>query len=87
MVDIFTKYTVVVPVKTKQIPDITVAIEEAVKKMGKKPKTVYSDNEGAFVSNFIQMYFKNNNIRHITTLGHAPVAERQIRTIKNMIAV
>ena len=62
-----------------------VGIEEAVKKMGKKPKTVYSDNEGAFVSNFIQMYFKNNNIRHITTLGHAPVAERQIRTIKNMI--
>lgn len=31
------------------------------------------------------MYFKNDNIRHITTLGHAPVAERQIRTIKNMI--
>ena len=32
MVDIFTKYTVVIPVKTKQIPDITVAIEEAIKK-------------------------------------------------------
>ena len=53
--------------------------------MGAKPKTVYSDNEGAFVSNEIQTYFKNNNIRHITTLSHAPVAERQIRTIKNMI--
>jgi len=85
MVDIFTKYTVVVPVKTKQIPDVKIAIEEAIKKMGQKPLTVYSDNEGAFVSNIIQAYFKDNNIRHITTLGHAPVAERQIRTIKNMI--
>ena len=53
--------------------------------MGGKPKTVYSDNEGAFVSNEIQKYFKDKGIRHITTLGHAPVAERQIRTIEAMI--
>ena len=85
MVDIFTKYTVVIPIKTKQIPDVAAAIEEAIKKMGQKPITVYSDNEGAFVSNIIQKYFKDNNIRHLTTLGHAPVAERQIRTIKYMI--
>ena len=50
--------------------------------MGGKPETIYSDNEGAFVSNEIQDYFKNKGIRHITTLGHAPVAERSIRTIK-----
>jgi transposase InsO family protein len=85
MVDIFTKYTVVVPVKSKQIPDVSKAIEQAITKMGGKPKTVYSDNEGAFVSNEIQKYFKEKGIRHITTLGHAPVAERQIRTIKNMV--
>ena len=85
MVDIFTKYTVVIPVKSKQIPDVEKAIEEGIKKMGKKPLTIYSDNEGAFVSNQIRDYFKDNNIKHITTLGHAPVAERQIRTIKNMI--
>ena len=53
--------------------------------MGGKPKTIYSDNEGAFVSNEIQKYFKDETIRHLTTLGHAPVAERQIRTIKDMI--
>jgi hypothetical protein len=85
MVDIFTKYTTVIPVKTKQIHDVAIAIEQAIVKMGGKPITIYSDNEGAFVSNEIQKYFKDNNIRHITTLGHAPVAERQIRTIKNMI--
>ena len=37
------------------------------------------------MSNEIQKYFKDNGIRHLTTLSHAPVVERQIRTIKNMI--
>ena len=85
MIDIFTKYTVVVTIKTKQIPDVAVAIQQAIHKMGAKPQTIYSDNEGAFVSNEIQKWFKDNDIRHLTTLSHAPVAERQIRTIKNMI--
>ena len=30
-------------------------------------------------------YFKENKIRHIITLSHAPVAERTIRTIKALI--
>ena len=85
MVDIFTKYTAAVTIETKQIPDILEAIKEDIRKMGGKPATMYTDNEGAFVSNEIQKYFKDNNIRHITTLTHAPVAERQIRTIKSMI--
>ena len=50
-----------------------------------KPQTIYSDNEGAFVSNEIPKYSKDQNIRHLTTMSHAPVAERQIRTIKAMI--
>jgi hypothetical protein len=85
MVDIFSKYISIIPL-TKQIPDVAKGIETAIQKMGGKPETIYSDNEGAFVSNEIQNFFKNNNIiRHITTVGHAPVAERSIRTIKNMI--
>ena len=85
MVDIFSKYTQVVPCRSKQVPDVLNAIKECLDKMGGKPKTIYSDNEGAFVSNEIQKYFKDEAIRHLTTLGHAPVAERQIRTIKDMI--
>ena len=53
--------------------------------MGGKPKTIYSDNEPSFISNEVQKYFDEEKIRHLTTLGHAPVAERQIRTIKDMI--
>ena len=53
--------------------------------MNGKPQSIYSDDEGAFVSNIVQNYFKDNNIRHIVTRTHAPVAERTIRTIKKMI--
>ena len=53
--------------------------------MNGKPQSIYSDDEGAFVSNIIQKYFKDNNIRHIVTRTHATVAERTIRTIKKMI--
>jgi len=34
---------------------------------------------------WLHFVFKEHNINHIITLGHAPVAERQIRTIKDMI--
>ena len=85
MIYIFTKFLTVIPVKSKQIPDVAVAIEHAITKMGHKPETIYSDIEGSFVSNQIQKYFKDQGIRHLTTLSHAPVAERAIRTIKNMI--
>eukprot|EP00973_Karenia_brevis_P075368 10471040-Karenia_brevis.AAC.1 len=48
MVDIFSKYTQVVKVKSKQIPDVLEGIKECIAKMGGKPSTIYSDNEGAF---------------------------------------
>ena len=85
MVDIFSKYTQIYPIKTKSIPDVLVGIKECLVKMKGKPKTMYSDNEPAFVSKEVQKYFNDEGIRHLTTLGHAPVAERQIRTIKDMI--
>ena len=47
-----------------------------------KPKCKNSDNEPAFSSTAIKASLRENHIKHIITLGHAPVAERQIRTIK-----
>ena len=56
MIDIFSKYLTIIPVKTKQIPDVAKSIEQAITKMGHKPETIYSDIEGAFVSNIIQIF-------------------------------
>ena len=85
MIDILTKFVWVVGVKSKQIPDVLHSIKECLNRMGHKPKTIMSDNEGAFISNEVQKYLKEEGINHLTTLNHAAFAERAIRTIKHMI--
>ena len=85
MVDIFTKWTQVVMVAPKKWPDVLEGIKKLIPMMGGKPKSIYSDDEGAFNSKEIQKYFNDEGIRHLVTRSHAPVAERQIRTFKNMI--
>ena len=83
-VDIFTKYTWVVPIMSKSIPDVLAGFLEIFHKMG-KPKMVYSDNETSFVSPEVQKYVQEQKMKFITTRTHAAVAERQIQTIKDMI--
>ena len=85
MVDIFTKWTQVVMVPGKKWWQVLPGIKKLIPIMGGKPKTIYSDDEGAFNSKEIQKYFNDEGIRHPVTRGHAPVAERQIRTFKDMI--
>jgi transposase InsO family protein len=85
MIDIFDRYASCIPIKSKQPPDVLAGIMEAIFRIGGKPKYIYSDMEGSFVSNLVQKYFKDENIQHLTTLNHAPYVERFIRTIKNMI--
>jgi len=85
MIDIFSKYMTVVPLETKQTRDLLEGIKEAFGNMGKKPEVIYSDDEGALNSKEIQNYFKNENIKHIVSRTHAPVAERAIRTFKDLM--
>ena len=85
IIDIFSKYMTVVPLKTKQPKDVLEGMEEGFKNIGGKPECAYTDDEGALNSSLIQDYFKSNNIKHITTRTHAAVAERAVRTIKDMI--
>ena len=84
-IDIFTKFVVVIPIQTKQPNEILDALKKGFEKMGGKPETMYSDNEGSFTVNVVAKYLKENNVRQLFTLGHAAYAERAIRTIKDMI--
>ena len=85
MVDIFSTCCVVVPIKTKQPHDVLEGSKECIKQDQAKPDSIYSDEEGSFVSNKVQYYLRSESIRHIITRGHAPVAERTIRTIKDLL--
>ena len=84
-IDIFTKYAVVVPLENKQPEEITKGLFKAVNKMGKKPKIIYTDEEGSFNSNYFQEYLKKVGISHLTTRTHPWYVERYIKTFKNLL--
>ena len=85
LVDIFTKYTTIVPIKSKQESDVLAGLIEGFNNMGGKCKTLYSDDEPSSSSKYVVQYLNENNIRHLISRTHAAVAERQIRTMKDMI--
>jgi hypothetical protein len=85
MIDIFSKYAIVIPIASKETPDVLAGMMEGFQKMGGKPKFIYSDNEGALGSNLFDEFCEEHKIKLITTRTHAWVAERFIRTVKNGI--
>ena len=84
-VDIFTRYAVAVPIDNKQPEEITKGVFKAVNKIGKKPKIIYTDEEGSFNSNYCQEYLKKVAISHLTTRTHPWYCERYIRTLKDLL--
>ena len=85
IIDIFTKFATIIPTTDNKAPQFYDALVEGLRKMGGKPKTIYADDEGAWHNQHIKDYLAEHNIKLITTLGHAGVVERVIRTLKSMI--
>ena len=85
LIDIFSKYATVIPIKSKEPPDMLAGIMEGLQKMGKKPKMFYSDEEGSLYSKPIIEYLETENIEIHRTRGHPAFAERFIRTYKDML--
>ena len=85
MIDAFSKYMVVLPIKSKSEGDVASALIEGFNKMGGKCKLLYTDDEGALNTKSIQDYLKENYIEHHRTRGHAQYSERGIRTFKDAL--
>jgi len=83
IIDIFSKYAMVFVLKDKTADETFKAIQTAFKTMG-IPRSVYTD-EGSEFKGKVNELFKSEGITHITTVAHAHVVERFIRTIKNGI--
>ena len=84
-IDVFTKYAVVVALKSKNEGDVASGILECINKMFKKPKLIYTDDEKSFSLPAIKTYFNEQKINHYVTRHHAAFGERFIRTFKNML--
>ena len=85
MIDIFSKYAVVIPIPSKDVGGIASGILEGINKMGKKPDIIYTDDEGALSTPAMKEYFEQQKIKHIITRTHAWFAERFIRTFKDAL--
>ena len=58
LIDIFSKYAVVIPIKSKQPADVLAGLMEGMQKMDGKPKMIYSDEEGSLNSGDILEYLQ-----------------------------
>ena len=85
LIDIFTKYAVVIPINSKQPDDILAGMMEGINKMGKKPKKIYSDEESSLKTETITSYLEEEKIELHKTRGHPAFAERFIRTFKDKL--
>ena len=85
MIDAFSKYMTVIPIKTKGEGDVAAGIIEGFVKMGGSPEILYTDDESALSTDAMKKYLKDNDIKHIITRSHAHIAERAIRTFKDSL--
>ena len=70
LIDIFTRYSTVIPIKSKQPPDILAGVMEGMQKMKGKPEIIYSDEEGSLYNKTVEDYFKEEGIELYRTRGH-----------------
>ena len=85
LIDVFSKYATVIPIKSKEPPDVLAGIMEGLQKMGDKPELFYSDEEGSLYSKTVIEFLEGEKIEIHRTRGHPAFAERFIRTYKDML--
>ena len=85
MIDVFSRFMHVVPIKGKDEANIASGMIEAFHKMGGKPQILYTDDEGALQKEAIREYLDKEGIHHHRTRAHANFSERAIKTFKDML--
>ena len=85
MIDVFSKFAVVLPVSGKTAEPLMEAIFKGFEMMGKQPEILYTDNEGALNTLWVKTKFEEAGIQHVVA-GTAYFVERFNRTFKNRMA-
>ena len=88
IIDCFTRYLAVVPMKKKTGPATLLAIKKGFKEMGGKPIKFQTDGGSEFFNTDVQNYLQSIQTIQFTTFQHdikAQMAERVIRTLRAKI--
>ena len=87
VIDIFSKYAWVAPLKDKKGASIVNAFQKILKESDRKPNKIWVDKGSEFYNNSFKKWLKDNDIEMylIHNEGKSVVAERFIRTLKTKI--
>ena len=87
VIDLFSKYAWVIPIKDKKGTSIVNAFKKIILKGQRKPNKIWVDQGSKFYNQPFKDFFKTNNIEMYSTFneGKSVVAEKCIRTLKNKI--
>ena len=87
VINIFSKYAWVVPLKDKKVISIVNAFQKILYKSGRKPNKIWVDKGIEFQNNSFKKWFKDSDIEIylIHNEGKYVVAERFIKTLKTKI--
>ena len=87
VIDLFSKYAFVVPLKDKKGISITNAFNKIIKQSNRKPNKILVDQESEFYNHDFKKWLSDNDIEIYSTYneGKSVIAERFIRTLKNKL--
>ena len=87
VIDIFSKYAWVVPLKDKKGVSIVTAFQSILKQSSKKTNKIWVDKGSEFYNAFFKKWLRDNDIVMYSTHNErkSVVAERFIRTLKSKI--
>ena len=87
VIDIFSKYAWVVPLKDKKGVSIVDAFQKILDDSNRKPNKIWVDKGSEFYNSFVKKWLKDNDIEMYFTYneGKSVAAERFIRTLKTKI--
>ena len=87
VVDIFSKYAWVIPLKDKKGVSIVNAFQSILKDSNRKPKKIWADKGSKFYNNCFKKWLQHNDIVMYSTHNeeNSVVAQRFIRALKNKI--
>ena len=85
VIDIFSKYAWVVPLKDKKGVSIVAAFQSILKDSNRKPNKIWADKDSEFYNASFKKWLQENDIAMYSTNneGKSVVAERFIRTLKS----
>ena len=87
VIDIFSKYAWVVPLKDKKGVSIVTAFQSILKQSNRKPNKIWMDKGSEFCNATFKKWLQDNDIVMYSTHdeGKSVVAEKFIRTLKSKI--